>query len=225
MLTVSWLSKRPEVLDRLLRGGENPRVALNYGAMFRECCRHEALVAQLLSPPHCRQTYVLFGFIESPFFDVASDAFASLRELLTKHRAVAARFLEAQYDDFFAQYHLLLRSENYVTKRQSLKLLSDLLLDRSNFATMTRYITSTDHLKTIMNLLRDGSATIQMEAFHVFKIYVANPNKGAAVHDLLLRNKERLQAFLAAFQNDRADEQFAEEKRFVMDEIARLEPR
>ena len=63
--------------------------------MFRECCRHEALVAQLLSPPHCRQTYVLFGFIESPFFDVASDAFASLRELLTKHRAVAARFLEA----------------------------------------------------------------------------------------------------------------------------------
>jgi len=32
MLTVSWLSKRPEVLDRLLRGGENPRVALNYGA-------------------------------------------------------------------------------------------------------------------------------------------------------------------------------------------------
>lgn len=76
--------------------------------------------------------------------------------------------------------------------------------------------------------LGDISATPRLhlgQAFHVFKIYVANPNKGAAVHDLLLRNKERLQAFLAAFQNDRADEQFAEEKRFVMDEIARLEPR
>lgn len=30
------------------------------------------------------------------------------------------------------------------------------------------------------------------QAFHVFKIFVANPNKGREVHELLLRNKVSL---------------------------------
>ena len=36
---------------------------------------------------------------------------------------------------------LLVSSNNYVTRRQSLKLLSELLLDRSNFAVMTQSVT------------------------------------------------------------------------------------
>jgi hypothetical protein len=37
-------------------------------------------------------------------------------------------------------YTTLLASTNYVTKRQSLKLLGEILLDRANFNVMTRYI-------------------------------------------------------------------------------------
>ena len=37
-------------------------------------------------------------------------------------------------------YTTLLLSTNYVTKRQSLKLLGEILLDRANFNVMTRYI-------------------------------------------------------------------------------------
>jgi hypothetical protein len=47
---------------------------------------------------------------------------------------LAADFLEANFDKVFGQYQKLLHSDNYVTRRQSLKLLGELLLDRHNFS-------------------------------------------------------------------------------------------
>lgn len=82
---------------------------------------------------------------------------------------MAAEFLDTHYDQFFSQYAALIQSDNYVTKRQSLKLLSEIMLDRANFGVMTRYISSEDNLKMMMNLLRDRSKNIQLEAFHVWK--------------------------------------------------------
>jgi len=64
----------------------------------------------------------------------------------------------------------LILSNNYVTKRQSLKLLGEILLDRANFNVMTKYIANEGNLKMMMNLLRDKSKNIQFEAFHVFKV-------------------------------------------------------
>jgi calcium binding protein 39 len=71
---------------------------------------------------------------------------------------------------FFGMYSTLINSTNYVTKRQSLKLLGEILLDRANFNVMTRYIANEANLKLIMNLLKDKSKNIQFEAFHVFKV-------------------------------------------------------
>lgn len=71
---------------------------------------------------------------------------------------------------FFNMYNTLIMSDNYVTKRQSLKLLGEILLDRANYSIMTRYIASEANLKLMMNFLRDRSRNIQFEAFHVFKV-------------------------------------------------------
>lgn len=71
---------------------------------------------------------------------------------------------------FFSAYSQLVQSTNYVTKRQSLKLLGEILLDRTNFKVMTRYISNEENLKVMMNLLKDKSKNIQFEAFHVFKV-------------------------------------------------------
>ena len=92
---------------------------------------------------------------------------------------MVANFLETNYDKFFENYQKLLISENYVTRRQSLKLLGELLLDRYNFTVMTRYISNPDNLKLMMNMLREKSRNIQFEAFHVFKvnIYIYINNK------------------------------------------------
>jgi hypothetical protein len=97
-----------------------------------------------------------------------------------------------QYFSPFCVFQILLASENYVTKRRSLKLLAEILLDRSNYTVMMRYISSKHNLKvrfvaaaicqirghshglsrfllnvlifqTIMNLLRNKSTQIQFE--------------------------------------------------------------
>lgn len=56
------------------------------------------------------------------------------------------------------------------TELHPLQLLGEILLDRSNFNVMTRYISNAENLKLMMNLLRDRSRNIQFEAFHVFKV-------------------------------------------------------
>jgi hypothetical protein len=67
-----------------------------------------------------------------------SDITLLLQELLTRHKISCAEFLELNYDKVFSHYQRLLNSENYVTRRQSLKLLGELLLDRHNFTVSSK---------------------------------------------------------------------------------------
>ena len=43
------------------------------------------------------------------------------QELLTRHKILCAEFLEQNYDKVFTHYQKLLNSDNYVTRRQALK--------------------------------------------------------------------------------------------------------
>lgn len=82
-----------------------------------------------------------------------------------------ATFLQTNFDAFFSKYNsMLVQSESYVTKRQSIKLLGEILLDRANYNVMTQYVDSGEHLKIIMKLLRDDRKMINYEGFHVFKV-------------------------------------------------------
>jgi len=220
--TVEYICTKPEILFTLARGYEQQEIALNCGTMLRECIRYEALTKIILYSDHF---YDFFKYVEVSTFDIASDAFATFKELLTKHKMLAADFLEANYDAVFNQYQRLLHSDNYVTRRQSLKMLGELLLDRHNFSVMTRYISNPDNLKLMMNMLKEKSRNIQFEAFHVFKVFVANPNKPKPILDILLRNQEKLVDFLSKFHTDRSeDEQFNDEKAYLIKQINELKP-
>uniref|UniRef100_A0A182KH78 Uncharacterized protein n=1 Tax=Anopheles christyi TaxID=43041 RepID=A0A182KH78_9DIPT len=222
-------------------------IALNCGTMLRECARYEALAKIML---HSDEFFNFFRYVEVSTFDIASDAFSTFKELLTRHKILCAEFLEQNYDKVFNHYEHLLNSENYVTRRQSLKLLGELLLDRHNFTVlfasnfdlfpqassihvcpfrywqvMTKYISNPDNLKLMMNMLKEKSRNIQFEAFHVFKVFVANPNKPKPILDILLRNQEKLVDFLTRFHTDRSeDEQFNDEKAYLIKQIKELKP-
>jgi len=220
--TVDFFSKESgcDILFILLKGYEQPEVALNCGMILRECLRYEPLAKIILEH---ESFFDLFGYVELSTFDVASDAFSTFKELLTRHKLLSSTFLQKHYDTVFAKYRVLLDSENYVTKRQSLKLLGELLLDAHNFVIMTKYISNQDNLKLMMNLLRDKSRNIQFEAFHVFKVFVANPNKTQPILDILVKNKDKLVEFLLNFHTDRTeDEQFNDEKTYLIKQIKEL---
>ncbi|KAG0643880.1 Mo25-like protein [Tuber brumale] len=219
--TVDYLhTNRPDTLITLVKGYENKDVANNCGTILRESFKHQALAHVVL---YDEIFWRFFDYVQGGSFDIASDAFGTFRELLTKHKLLVAQFLGQNYVRFFLKYNTLLVSPNYVTKRQSIKLLGEILLDRANYNIMLAYVDSPDHLKLTMNLLRDKSKNIQYEAFHVFKVFVANPKKSKPVQDILLKNREKLLAFLPKFHDDRReDEQFIDEKGFLMKQIIEL---
>uniref|UniRef100_A0A4W2CQQ8 Calcium binding protein 39 n=2 Tax=Bos indicus x Bos taurus TaxID=30522 RepID=A0A4W2CQQ8_BOBOX len=196
--TVEYICTQQNILFMLLKGYESPEIALNCGIMLRECIRHEPLAKIIL---WSEQFYDFFRYVEMSTFDIASDAFATFKDLLTRHKLLSAEFLEQHYD----------------------RLLGELLLDRHNFTIMTKYISKPENLKLMMNLLRDKSRNIQFEAFHVFKVFVANPNKTQPILDILLKNQAKLIEFLSKFQNDRTeDEQFNDEKTYLVKQIRDL---
>lgn len=183
-----------------------------------------------------------FDWIDKGSFEVGADAFTTFRvspgvriakkfsnlvqELLTKHKQLVAQYLSTNFDLFFHKYNTtLMNSASYVTKRQSIKLLGEILLDRANYAVMTAYVDDGEHLKICMNLLRDERKMVQYEGFHVFKVFVANPHKSVAVQRILLINRERLLTFLKHFLEDRTeDEQFIDEREFLIKQIKNMPP-
>lgn len=112
-----------------------------------------------------------FDWIDKSSFEVSADAFDCFRLILTKHKQLVSQFINVNFELFFDKYNnTLVKSDSYVTKRQSLKLLGEILLDRQFYEVMTRYVDSGDNLKLVMWQLKDERRMVQYEAFHVFKV-------------------------------------------------------
>jgi calcium binding protein 39 len=213
---VEHVAANPAVIDMLFDGYDTADIALVCGSMLRECLRHESLAAAAFNS---ERVWLLFNYVEYANFDVSSDALATFRDLITTHRDLVANFLLQKFDRFFGAYRDLLRSPNYVTRRQTLKLLGEVIVHRRNFTVMNKFISSKLDLMIMMNLLRDKSKSIQYEAFHVFKVFVANPNKPDDIVQILRRNRERLTTFLTKFRTDIEDDQFVREKAYLLKAI------
>ncbi|CDP18002.1 unnamed protein product [Coffea canephora] len=190
---VQYMENHLELLDFLVVCYDNKEIALHCGSLLRECIKRPSLAKYILGSPSFE---LFFKFVELPNFDVSSDAFSTFKDLLTKHESSVAEFLSAHYNEFFEHYETLLTSKNYVTRRQSLKLLSEFLLEPPNTHIMKHYITEVRHLKIMMTLLKDSSKNIQILAFHIFKVFVANPNKPREIKVILSKNHEKLLALL-----------------------------
>ncbi|KAG9245112.1 conidiophore development protein-like protein hymA [Calycina marina] len=242
------INSRPQVLVELCNGYEHKESATAAGTVLREVLKHDSAAALILyddpnkSPENAarglngiqvdvRQSgkgvfWNFFSWIDQGSFEVGADAFTTFRELLTKHKQIVAQYLSTNFDLFFDNYNdILMKSSSYVTKRQSIKLLGEILLDRANYAVMTAYVDRGEHLKICMNLLRDERKMVQYEGFHVFKVFVANPHKSVAVQKILLNNRDKLLKFLQHFLEDRTeDEQFIDEREFLIKQIRNMPP-
>lgn len=215
--TVEYLATEDQILVILCRGFDNLTICHNTAAMLRECLLHESLAKIVLFSEVFNE---FFKYVECCYFDVAADAFTIFRDLLTRHKTIAGKFLESQYDNFFNNYGQLMNSENFVTQLNCLKLLSSLLTDRNNITVMKKYISDSKHLKLIMNLLLHEAPAIQFEAFSIFKIFILNPQKTEDTILILLKNKELLVKLIANFLPELTElNHFQVEKSSIVQEI------
>ncbi|KAG8386055.1 hypothetical protein BUALT_Bualt03G0109200 [Buddleja alternifolia] len=202
LIASDYLEANLDLMDQLITGYEDPVLALHYGGMLRECIRHQVVARYVLKSEHMKKFFV---YIQLPNFDVASDAAVTFK--------------------FFAEFNSkLLESSNYMTRRHAIKLLGDILLDRSNSGVMIRYVSSKANMRVLMNLLRESHKSIQIDAFHVFKLFVANRNKPADIVNILWANQSKLLRFFDTFNMDKEDEMFEADKAQVMREIEQLVP-
>ncbi|KAG6490032.1 hypothetical protein ZIOFF_048167 [Zingiber officinale] len=70
--------------------------------------------------------------------------------------------------------------------------------------------------------IQESSKNIQIEAFHVFKLFAANQNKPPEITSILFTNKDKLLRFFRDFKLDKEDEQFEADKAQVVREIQAL---
>ncbi|KAL2579972.1 hypothetical protein AAZV13_15G093700 [Glycine max] len=102
-----------------------------------------------------------FRFCQNERFQVEVASSGRRAEKKSRSNCVSSQF--------FDLYEKFLTSPNYVTRRQSLKLLSEFLLESPNSQIMKQFILEVRYLKVMMTLLRDSSKNIQLSAFHIFK--------------------------------------------------------
>ena len=103
---VSYMSQNFRSVLKIAEGYANPEIALNAGSMLRECIRYEDLARQFLQS---EQLWLFFdSFVHMPNFDVASDAFNTLKEILVgpRNRQIAAEFIDTRYDQVFLKYQV-----------------------------------------------------------------------------------------------------------------------
>ena len=220
------------LIQQFIKGYEiqEPHMALYYGSMFRECIRYHTLMEGVLES---ESVWNLLGYyIQITSFDILSDALNSLRALLlpgngnnhnnsgttginnnssygqidyTSHKTSVSKFLQNNFDRFLGCYEALMLCENYVTRRSSLKLLGELLVQPVNQKTLIKYVNQCHQLKVIMLLLKDRSSNIQLEAFHIFKLFVMNPRQPYDIRRIMVKNREKLSLYLMAFRGRMGD--------------------
>ncbi|TVU48235.1 hypothetical protein EJB05_07864 [Eragrostis curvula] len=220
LIASDYIEANLDLLDTLMSGYDNMEIAIHYSTLLRDCIRHQVAARYVLGSQHVRK---FFHYIQFPDFNISSDIFKTFKELLTRHKSTASEFLSKNYDWFFAEFNSkLLSSSNYIIRRQATQLLGDILLEKSNAEVMMRYVSTKEHLMILMNLLREQSKAVQLEAFHVFKLFVANKNKPPAIVSILRTNRSKLLRFLGDFTLDKEDQKFETDKAKVVSDILGL---
>ncbi|KAL2318403.1 hypothetical protein Fmac_032279 [Flemingia macrophylla] len=115
LIASDYLETNWDLMHVLISGYDNTDMALHYGAMLRECIRHQIVAKYVLDSPHMKK---FFDYIQLPNFDIAADAAATFKELLTRHKSTVAEFLYKNYKwvDYFHHIYCMEPSQNSIPR-------------------------------------------------------------------------------------------------------------
>ena len=217
-----YVIDNPSIIWTIVAGyrPENKKIAMVASKMLSEIVKHPKVAHLILTSNELWRFLDTYVLLEE--FEAQSSAFDVLRTLLTVHPE-SQDFLTHNYDKFWCLQQVIdigqLCCEETCSKEYGA-----VLVVREHHDLMLKYVSEKSNLKIWMNLLRDPSESIQLEAFHVFKIFAGNPIMPDDVKHTLKINGGKILKFLEQFQENKkvSDENFIDEKRLVIQCIKRL---
>ncbi|XBW37892.1 hypothetical protein QEN19_003470 [Hanseniaspora menglaensis] len=225
---VDYMSSKTDTINLLLIILENTthtlsnsvEIYLVVGLILEECLKFEQL-SRFVINLNSRSDIIwnLFDNCLLPSFEISTESFQIINLIFLKNpKMISNEFFNNKnnLNKFINSIDELLKHGNYVTKRQAVKLLSTMILGRNFNQLMTAYISDTNNLKVIMMLLNDKSKNLQLETFHIFKVFVANPNKNKNICDILIRNKQKLLKFFEINFNNLQEMNLKQEKDYIV---------
>lgn len=221
--TAKLLDKTNGILQALMDGFDDEDTGSKINEILSEFIREKKVASMVLNDKKMLST--LFTYMQSKRFELTANSFKILHTLLFKHPEMSSAFLQNNFDTFVGLCNRLLTSRLYITLRQSLQLLGEVLLTRSNSAFMMKYTASKKQLMVTLQSLSHKQPTVVLESFHIFKIFVANPRKTKDVHDLLFSKKEVLLKLLRDFHGAKSSndaESFQQEKAICIRKMVKL---
>jgi calcium binding protein 39 len=210
------VAAHPEWIDQLLGLYAFPELAVSAGEMLRICTQHEAL-AQILRSPE-RLDELCRHFTES-HFAVAADSFATFRVLMLSAPGAEA-YIERNHETIVDYLNGTLREAWYTPCRQTLKLIGEMIMAFEDF--QDRYLSNEQNLIIVMKLMVSTYRNLAMEAFHVFKLFVACQNKPETIVKILRTNRQKLVPYLRTLLDGVDDEQIEDEKNLLINILSGL---
>ena len=121
----------------------------------------------------------------------------------------------------------LINQENYLAKREGMKIVHELLMKKDQNKDFYNYfISSKEHLKFTMTSLNDDSTAIQIEAFHLLLIFLSAPeeSRGQKVNETLKKNFNLLIDFVESFLKDseKDDEHLESKKKKAIQSLKKM---
>eukprot|EP01016_Furgasonia_blochmanni_P034719 TRINITY_DN3778_c0_g1_i16.p2 TRINITY_DN3778_c0_g1~~TRINITY_DN3778_c0_g1_i16.p2 ORF type:complete len:408 (+),score=79.57 TRINITY_DN3778_c0_g1_i16:192-1415(+) len=164
------------------------------GNILRIFLKYSPLLKIILTIDNLKK---LVDHINTNTFENSSEAFATLHSIFPhrreKERKEVAKFIAQNYDKFFEVFNQLLKHDNYLSMRTSLKMLFEILNDPTGEEIRDKYINNADNLISIMNLLVNNNKRIQNEAARLFELFIMNLGKVSEERVLKILKKNKLQ--------------------------------
>ncbi|GME71818.1 unnamed protein product [Ambrosiozyma monospora] len=134
--TIDYLLQRNQILTMLMKGTANPEISIHTTGMLKEAIKYEQVAHFLLFD---NVFWKCFDYCQSDSFEISTDAFSILIDLLTLHKEVSSQFFQEHKLKFIDYINRLITSKSYVTKREAIRLLAQLILSKSNYHLMAAY--------------------------------------------------------------------------------------
>eukprot|EP00948_MAST-09A_sp_MAST-9A-sp1_P002289 g2289.t1 len=226
-------ANKAKILEHLTTGLQHKDAQVQCAKMLSQMAQHPILAQDMLESPN-----LVFNFLSehvlNPNFDICKEAFDILSLLLVEARG-GSKWLTANEEKFLTMYDPLLIAgwteddmpifqESYLVRRLALKLLGEILLEPVNQAFMMKYISNRENLVKTMYMLAIDNPRLQYEAFHILKIFIANPSKTKQIEEALADNTHKLIPFLQKFDAPTLsdNEVFTEEKKLIIGKLQDL---